>query len=116
MDSDRDMFSSQPDLGEKEEEEIIRRSASCPGKMPVSYGFLILFNWDEGVKKPFKIFPRKTFSPQDIRDHTIESNLRDEFRIRALKPLKALPGIKMSFFAKVEACEYFTTDLFGKIF
>lgn len=119
------MFSSLPDFREKET--LNAGPSSCPAEVSVTYGFIILFNWEEGstfffylsfgmiessyiyfykgVKNPFKLFARKSFSTQDIRDQTIECNLKDEFRIRALRPLKPLPGLKMSLFAKVEACK-----------
>ena len=79
---------------------------SCPTETSFTYGFAILFNWDEKVQKPFKIFPRKAFSTDDIRDRCYEKVLVDEMRIRKLKPLKPLPGQKMSLFAKVESCKY----------
>ena len=78
---------------------------SEPQHQDYSYGFVILFNWDENAQKPFKIFPRKAFSTDDIRDHCYDKVLPDEMRIRKLKPLKSLPGHKMSLFAKVDACE-----------
>lgn len=97
-----DIFNSSKDL---ESQESVNGSASCPVK--VTYGYIILFNWKEGVQKPFKIYSRKTFGPTDIMDETIERNLKDEFRMKSLKPLKALPGLNLSLFAKVESCKLF---------
>ena len=77
-----------------------------PGEGGICYGFVILFNWDEKVQKPFRIFPRKNFSTNDIRDRCYEKVLVDEMRIRKLKPLHSLPGEKWSLFAKVESCMY----------
>ena len=49
MDSDRDMFSSQPEQpGHIERGTSGGTSSSCPAKLSVNYGFLILFNWEEG--------------------------------------------------------------------
>ena len=70
-----------------------------------SYGFAILFNWDEEVQRPFKIFPRKAFGNDEISERCYTKDLPNDYRIRKLKPLKPLPGQKMSFFAKVESCK-----------
>ena len=81
-----------------------REISSCPTE--ISYGFVILFNWNEKVKKPFKIFARNTFTTDDIRDRCYEKILVNEMRIRKLKPLHSLPGEKMSLFGKVECGKY----------
>lgn len=72
---------------------------------PTTYGHVILFNWDEGVQRPFKMFPRKAFGSEEITDRCYNKDLSNDYRIRKLKPLKPLPGQKMSLFAKVEACK-----------
>ena len=97
------MFMSEPLHPDAKSETV---TLSCPTETSFTYGFAILFNWDEKVQKPFKIFPRKAFSTDDIRDRCYEKVLVDEMRIRKLKPLKPLPGQKMSLFAKVESCKY----------
>ena len=80
--------------------------AETAGDRKFNYGFVILFNWNEEIQRPFKLFPRKAFSPNEIRDRCYEKLLIPEQRIRKLMPLKPLPGQKLSFFAKVEACKW----------
>ena len=84
------------------------KSASCPASLsPLSfmYGFLILFNWNEDIKTPFKIFPRRAFQ-KEISDNCVVKKLTNLYRIKPLKALKSLPGQKMSVFAKIESSEY----------
>ena len=97
MASQNDMFLDDPQIDNGQ------RSATCPNSL--SYGFVILFNWNESIKTPFKMFPRKAFSIDEISNKCMNSNLKDEFRIKKLKALKPLPGQKMSLFAKVESCK-----------
>ena len=78
------------------------QSSSCPASVPMVYGFVILFNWNESLKKPFKMFPRQTFG-NEIGDKCITSRLTNLYRIKKLKSLKSLPGQKTSLFAKVES-------------
>lgn len=79
-------------------------SASCPSLL-YQYGFVILFNWNETIKNPFKMFPRQSFSTNEISDKCMIERLKDELRIRKLKPMKHIPGQKVSLFAKVENCK-----------
>lgn len=95
-------FSSEPLHPEEKEE---KRNSSALEKISINYGFAILFNWDEKVQKPFKIYPRNSFSTDDIRDRCYDKVLVDEMRIRKLKPIKSLPSQKLSLFGKVEACK-----------
>ena len=78
-----------------------KETASCPITPFFVCGFVILFNWDEGQQRPFKLFPRKAFP--EITDYCLNKELADEFRIKKLCPLKPLPGKIMSLFAKVES-------------
>lgn len=76
----------------------------CGGSLPVQgpgFTFVILFNWDESVQKPFKMFPRKAFP--EIKEVYLERELPDEYRIKKLRPLKPLPNQVMSLFGKVES-------------
>lgn len=82
------------------------RSMSCPNSVRFTYGFVILFNWDEQIKKPFKIFPRKAFSTEEISDRCYTSRVSDEYRVKKLKRLRPLPGNKLSIFCKVEDGKY----------
>lgn len=82
-----------------------RKGGGGSGHVKVfSCGYLILFNWDENITKPFNIYPRKNFA-QEIKDRSIERHLPDDLRVKKLKHLKSLPGQQMSLFAKVEASE-----------
>lgn len=69
------------------------------------YGFIILFNWDEEIEKPFALFSRNAFSKHEITDRCYSSKLSDEYRIKRLKSLKEFPGNNMSLFSKVEGCK-----------
>lgn len=112
MDTDNEMFNSEPlhpGIGTK------NLTSSCPLNSEFIYGFAILFNWDERIQRPFKLFPRKTFKPDEIKDRCYEHHLLDTFRIKKLKPLKALPGQKISFFAKVEGCKCFN-EIYIKLY
>ena len=100
MASQMDMFLSEP------EEESIQLSSSCPISLRYTYGFVILFNWDEGIQKPFKMFPRRAFSKEEISDKCYNSRVSDTFRVKKLKKLRPLPGKKVSLFAKVEGSKY----------
>ena len=104
MDSDIDMFNSEPLIDEANNIEE-SRSISCPVKMAVVYGYVILFNWKEGVKKPFKMYTRNSL--KEIMEYTINNHLKEEFRVKCLKPLRSLPGEKLSLFARVEDGELF---------
>lgn len=103
MESDWDMFGSEPQGGVNQENGG-KTANSCPANIYI-YGYIILFNWGEGLKKPFKIFPRKAFA-KEIKDRVIEKELPDKFRVKKLKPFTSLPGQILSLFAKVEACKY----------
>ena len=104
--SQMDMFSSEPlPATEAMVEETAARSSSCPSGLSFQYGFVILFNWNEDVRRPFMIFPRSLFSKDEIQDKTMENRLTDQHRMKKLRPLKPLPDQKMSLFAKVEACK-----------
>lgn len=100
-----DMFHSQP-LPQCDQYGNETKSSSCPITMKFHYGYVILFNWCVKAMKPFKMFPRRTFSNQEISDYWMENNVEDQYRIKKLKPLRTLPGEKMSLFAKVESCKY----------
>lgn len=101
MDSDIDMFNSQPTIGRTPPEQ----GASCPPVPKFFYGFVILFNWDENKEKHFDSYPRSCFSTQEIPNYWMENKLIDSWRIRKLKPLSALQGQKMSIFGKMESCK-----------
>ena len=99
MESDLDMFSSQPPVQESQEDH---------GSSSSSFvcGFLILFHWDDGAVKPFQVFRREDFF-NEIKDRFIDKNLPDKFRLKKLKPMKYLPGKTMSLFGKMEASKFF---------
>ena len=101
--TDWGMFQSEPLCPEDKVPE--NQNASCPMNESFIFGYIILFNWDEEIQKPFRIFSRKTFSTDEIRDRCYTKHLTEEFRVRKIKPLKALCGQKLSIFAKVEHCK-----------
>lgn len=94
------MFNSEP-LPEPADESA-PPSGSCPVPVFFQYGFVILFNWGVNIMKPFKIYPRSSFSSEEIRGYWIENKLETKWRIKKLKPLHPLSGQKVSLFAKVE--------------
>ena len=95
------MMDSEPLRKESDDGPNVPETASCPISPFFVCGFVILFNWDEGLQKPFKLFPRKAFP--EITDYCLNKELSNEFRMKKLCPLKPLPGKKMSLFAKVES-------------
>ena len=113
MDSQRDMFYSEPPMFVEDNEEghEDRRTSSCPPSISFEYGFVILFNWNEGLKKPFKCYSRNLFK-EDITDCCMTKKLTQAYRIKKMKPLKPLLGLRMSLFAKVQSCKYILI-LFG---
>ena len=98
MDSDTDMFNTQPS-----EQDV--DVPSCPASMHFDYGFVILFDWCVKAKKPFQVFSRAMFNKEEIRDYWMENKLVDKWRLKKLKPLKPLPGQQMSIFAKMDKCK-----------
>lgn len=68
----------------------------------LDYEFVILFNWNDGAKKRFKMFRKTTFG-KEIQENCISKILKNDYRIKKLKPLTVLPGVKVSLFAKVES-------------
>ena len=82
-------------------DEVISNSS---GPIEFTYGFIILYNWNERVKKPFKVFSINLFN-NEIQEQCISHTLKGQFRMKVLKPLKALPDQQVSLFAKVEACK-----------
>ena len=87
MDSDIDMFNSQP-------------------TDRIYYGNVILFDWDPAAEKPFQMYSRTEFANHEIRDYWMENKLLDKWRIKKLLPLSALPGLKLSLFARVDSSKF----------
>ena len=112
MDSQQDMFLSQPELQQTQGSPMVkeRMTSSCPVELSNVYSFIILFNWSENVKNPFKNFSRSSFSNDEIKDYCLKTKLKDAFRVKKLKPMKSLPGKRTSLFAKVEASKVFFTN------
>ena len=96
------LFNSQP-AQRQDDNERGTEFNSCPVMHSTLFGFIILFNWNEGIQRPFQIYQRGFFSKEDIKYYCTEKNLSNSTRIKKLKPLKPLPGQKMSLFGKVEA-------------
>ena len=79
-------------------------SSSAPsGSTSHKYSHLVLFNRGNGVKSPFKKFPKKQFFISEIRDEWIKYQMQANSRKRKLKPISSLPGVTMSLFAKLES-------------
>lgn len=102
--ADWDMFHSEP--LQPEDDTNGNMNASCPLNETFTFNYIIFFNWNEEFQRPFKIFSRKQFGSDEIKDRCYEKYLSDEFRVWKIKPLKSLPGQKLSLFAKVEGCKY----------
>lgn len=103
--SDVDMFDSEP-ITRVEYPSSVRQTASCPMPVRFQYGFIILFNWDVQIRKPFAVFQLNDFSTSEISNYWIDNKLEEKWRIKTLKPLQSLPDKKLSLFAKVEKCEF----------
>ena len=99
------IYMSEPPPRLYRDSEMERTSNSCPPSPNFVYGFLILFNWNEGLKNPFKIYPRREFL-NDIGENCVTQKLSDPYRIKKLRSLKSLPGQSMSMFAKVQDCKF----------
>lgn len=95
MESNTDMFQSQSQDG--------NNFSSCPASLTFSYGYVILFNWDEREEMPFKMFARDFFTKEDIQDSCMKVKLANKYRIKSLKSLSPFPDERMSLFAKVES-------------
>lgn len=106
MSSQRDMFFSEPHEIRDDQEDNTNLPNSCPVALNFVYGFLILFNWDESVKNPFKLYLRSAFSKDEIKEKCIQTKLKDEHRIKKLRALGPLPGQKISLFAKVDTSRF----------
>lgn len=110
MNSQKDMFESQP-VEDALQQDVLqaecpeeRQASTCPAKV-FDYGFLVVFNWAENMKNPFKMFSRNAFK-SDILNYCMNKKLSDQYRIKKIKPLKPFPGVKVSMFCKVESCKY----------
>lgn len=66
------------------------------------YDGIILFNFGNGLKYPFKFFKRKYFDSTEIRDAYYQFQLVPLSRMRKLRPLKKHPRESLAIFAKVE--------------
>lgn len=109
MESDEDLFMSQSILsgtqcGRKQgKNRDCQISSSCPPRPSFVYDRVILFNWKEGLKKPFQIYPLDTFQENELRPEWIKNTMMLESRKRKLKAIKCLPGTHYSLFGKIEA-------------
>ena len=105
MEDDWRACNSEPLLGDYKSS--VNPTASCPLNNQYVYGYAILFDWNENLQRPFKMYSRQTFPNQDISDRCYTKHLSDDLRVRKLRPMKMLPGARMSLFAKVEASMYY---------
>lgn len=97
--SQRDMFCSSP-------ESSPRIESSLPTSLSYTYLWVVPFDWDENVEKPFDIYQIALFSPSELKDIWISGELDSRSRQKKLK-FSAVPGKTVSLFAKVEKCESF---------
>lgn len=71
------------------------------------YDASILFNWNSSGNKPFKLFKRSTFGPNDVRDEWFRFQMKAGSRMKRLKRVQSFPPHTMSMFAKVENSKFF---------
>ena len=101
MCSQIDMFATQPDPVDKEtvqEDKVI--SSSCPAKLNSMFKWVCLFEWDENLSDPFKIFSASRF--KEIKDAWIKSILSTNSRQKKI----VVEGKTMSLFGKCDAGKY----------
>ena len=101
MASQKEIFYSEPPEMH-EEEETPRSSLSCPAVF--SYAFVILFNWDESEKHPFKVFNRNSFSKEQIDEKSMKKKVNNMYRKKKLISMKPQ---KVSLFGKMEDRKFF---------
>lgn len=106
-----DLFSSQPlpSDGDGDDEKDSDRgdeiSASCPIKLLST--FVMLFEWDETLPNPFKVFPFSKLDKQ-IKPAWIQNNLTPKSRQKKLK----LNGKNMSLFGKMNSSKFIYTIIY----
>lgn len=72
----------------------------CPSQR--EYDGVIIFNFGNGLKFPFKFFKRSYFDVSEIRDEYYKFQLIPLSRMRKLKTLKKHQEHSLAIFAKVE--------------
>ena len=92
------MFASQPDPPKSTER--VKISSSCPPKTISKW--LMFFEWDESIEKPFQTFCSSDFGT-DIKKAWITSNL--SFKSRNKRIL--LNGKTLSLFGKLNSSKVF---------
>ena len=71
------------------------------------YNGIVLFNYSEGLKYPFKFFKKEWFDSSEIREAYYLFQLVPQSRLKILKKLKKIPNQTLSIFAKVERGEFY---------
>ena len=97
--SQRDMFFSSPEKSPGKSPE--RQSSSLPATLAYTYLWVVLFDWDENVERPFNLYQVAIFSRSEMKPKWIKGELNCISRKKKLK-FSALPGKNLSLFAKVE--------------
>lgn len=91
------MFVSSPEKSPK-------ISSSLPAQLTYTYLWVVLFDWNEDVEKPFGLYQVAMFRDSELKPSWIAGDLDQKSRLKQMK-LSALPGKTVSLFAKVEKCK-----------
>ena len=101
MDSQIDMFASQPiTTADCEINDIPRVASTCPPKLNM-WKWVVLFDRDESARCPFEIHPISRFG-SEIKDSWMKSILSTAAREKSIS-LSALENKTVSLFGKIEA-------------
>ena len=73
----------------------------------VIYHHVVLYSWDVDEELPFEIYPRNSFSSNEIPDEWYTNVLSDTLRHQK-QELSGLRGKHYSVFCKIEESTYFT--------
>lgn len=105
MASQRDMFF------DSSQDSSPKVKSSLPSALTYEYLWVILFQWDVNVEKPFDIYPIGLFPISEIKEAWISGDLEELSRLKKLQ-FRALKGKTFSLFGKVEKCRFSIMILF----
>ena len=104
MASQQDMFQDSQKIELRKKARRRKCSSLDPSRKSheYMYEFVVLFNWDPNLRKPFQSFKLSTFNSKDFKNEWIEKNLGIASRTTKLTNLSPFPGGTYSLFAKLE--------------
>lgn len=97
--SQRDMFASSPEPNDPPPVQ-----SSLPSSLVYEYLWVILFEWNVNLEKPFVLYPIENFSSSELKQQWIDGDLEEISRLKKLT-FPSLKGKCCSLFCKVEKCK-----------